>query len=310
MLNTHVSIVEVGPRDGLQNAPAALSTKNKALFIQKIVDAGIRRIEVASFANPKRVPQMAGAEDVIASLPEHQDISYIGLVLNIRGAERALKTKISELGSVVVATDTFGQKNQGQTVEQGVQISNDITRLAKAEGRKGQVTIAAAFGCPFEGDVEVTHVIDIAKRLAEAEPSEIAVADTIGVAVPSQVHELLGRLKEEVHHIPVRAHFHNTRNTGIANAWAAIESGVDTLDASLGGMGGCPFAPQATGNIATEDLVYMLDRSGVTSGVDINRLISATNWLEKAVGQELPGLVSKAGIFPNEKMKSNAFQSR
>ncbi|RMF07674.1 MAG: hydroxymethylglutaryl-CoA lyase [Alphaproteobacteria bacterium] len=296
-----IEILEVGARDGLQNEPEQIATEDKVALINRAIEAGIRRLEVASFVHPKRVPQMADAEAVLEALPDRDDVSYIGLVLNKKGALRALETKVDELGTVIVASDTFGQKNQGQTVEEGIAVASEIIRLARDAGRKGQVTISAAFGCPFEGEVPPARVIDIARRVAEAGPVDIAIADTIGVGVPSQVEELVGRLREELPAMPLRAHFHNTRNTGIANAYAAARSGVTTLDASLGGIGGCPFAPKATGNIATEDLVYLLQQSGYETGVDLQALIRASEWLEGLLNRPVPSLVSKAGGFPSPK---------
>jgi len=291
-------IVEVGPRDGLQNEPVNFSTADKVNFINRLLDAGIQRIEVASFVHPGRVPRMADAEQVLAALPDRDDVSYIGLALNRRGAERALKTKVNEISCVVVATDSFGRKNQGQTVDEGLLAVDEILDLTRRNGIKGQVTIAAAFGCPFEGEVPASRIIEIAHRVAEAEPMEIALADTIGAGVPGQVRELFSTLAEKIPHIPLRGHFHNTRNTGIANAFAALESGAHALDASLGGIGGCPFAPKATGNIATEDLVYLLHRSGVETSVSLPKLINCSQWIESKLGRSVPSLVSKAGDFP------------
>jgi hydroxymethylglutaryl-CoA lyase len=209
-----------------------------------------------------------------------------------------LETRVRELGAVSVASDTFAQRNQGQTSLESVQIAADIARFARSEGRRGQVTIAAAFGCPFEGEVDPAHVVAMACRLADAQPVEIVLADTIGVAVPSQVFELVSRVREAIAGMPVRVHLHNTRGTGIANAWAALEAGAATLDASIGGIGGCPFAPNATGNIATEDLLYMLERSGIETGYDLGKTMETAQWLEGEMGRKLPGLVSHAGAFP------------
>ena len=306
--NRPVELVEVGARDGLQNEKVVFDTASKLSLINRAIDAGVKRLEVASFVHPKRVPQMADAEAVIAGLPDSKDITYIGLVLNKRGVLRAIETRaggkrgIDEVGAVAVATDGFAQANQGQTRAESVEVAGDIIRLAKAEGMTGQITLSASFGCPFEGYVDPAVVVDMAKRSADFEPREIAIADTIGVGVPSQVTDLVGRLKEAVGHIPLRAHFHNTRNTGIANAWAAYVAGVDTLDASLGGMGGCPFAPKATGNIATEDLVYMLQQSDVEVGVSLEKLITAADWLGEKLGRPVPAMVAHAGGFPQPEM--------
>jgi hydroxymethylglutaryl-CoA lyase len=296
-----IQIVEVGPRDGLQNEPDIVSTADKLEMIGRMIDAGARRLEVASFVHPQRVPQMADAEAVIAGLPDRKDVSYIGLTLNKRGVLRALATKeggrrgVDEIGCVIVATDTFGQKNQGQTVAEGIAEASEMIRFAKENGLIAQVTISAAFGCPFEGDVPAQRIVDIARAVLEAGPSEIALADTIGVGVPAQVTDLYGRLREFVPaDIPLRAHFHNTRGTGIANAWAAIQAGVSVLDASLGGLGGCPFAPRATGNIATEELIYLAERSGLDHGMNLDAAIAANRWMAEILGRELPSLVARA----------------
>ncbi|SIN59796.1 hydroxymethylglutaryl-CoA lyase [Parasphingorhabdus marina DSM 22363] len=296
-----VQILEVGPRDGLQNEPDQIETADKLQLITRMIDAGVRRMEVASFVHPKRVPQMADAEAVIAGLPDRADMSYIGLCLNKRGVLRGLATRegnkrgIDEAGCVIVASDTFGQKNQGQTIEEGIRENREMIRFAKAEGLKAQVTISAAFGCPFEGAVPAETVIRIASEMAEEDPLEIALADTIGVGVPAQVEDLFGRLKQILpDHISMRAHFHDTRNTGIANAWAAVRSGVKTLDASLGGLGGCPFAPNATGNIATEDLINLLDRSGVEHGLNLRTAIKTNQWFAQILDRGLPSLVARA----------------
>ncbi|MEH6660359.1 MAG: hydroxymethylglutaryl-CoA lyase [Parasphingorhabdus sp.] len=298
---TAITILEVGPRDGLQNEAEIISTADKLGLITRMLDAGAKRMEVASFVHPGRVPQMADAEAVIAGLPDRDDVSYIGLCLNKRGVLRGLATRegnkrgIDEAGCVVVASDTFGQKNQGQTIKQGIKENREMIRFAKAEGLKAQVTISAAFGCPFEGAVDPQIVLHIAEEMAAEDPMEIALADTIGVGGPAQVTDLFGRLRELLpDHIGMRAHFHDTRNTGIANAWAAVQAGVATLDSSLGGLGGCPFAPNATGNIATEDLINLLDRSGVEHDLDLRKAITTNQWFETKLGRPLPSLVARA----------------
>ncbi len=299
-----VEIVEVGARDGLQNEKVLFSTEHKLALINGALDAGVRRLEVASFVHPKRVPQMADAEAVIAGLPDISDATYIGLVLNKRGLLRGLDTRegnkrgIDEVGCVAIASDTFAQKNQGQTSQESVDISKDIIRLARSEGLRAQVTISAAFGCPFEGRISHDRVIEMAKDLAEAAPLEIAIADTIGVGSPLRTTELFTRLREALPDMPLRAHFHNTRNTGLANAWAAVEAGVATLDASVAGLGGCPFAPKATGNIGTEDLLYLLEESDVSTGVDLEEMIKLAHWVEERLGRVPPAMVSQAGGFP------------
>jgi len=299
--NTPIELVEVGPRDGLQNEPDIVSTDDKLALITRMLDYGARRLEVASFVHPKRVPQMADAEAVIAGLPDIEDATYIGLALNKRGVLRGLETRaggkrgIDQVGCVIVASDTFGQKNQGQTIAEGIAENREMIRFAKAEGMSAQITISAAFGCPFEGDVAVETVLAIAEEIAAEDPVEIALADTIGVGVPAQVTELYSRLGELLGgKIPMRCHFHNTRGTGIANAWAAYEAGVRTFDASLGGLGGCPFAPKATGNIATEELIYLMSKSGIDSGVSLQGAISANHWFAQILNRELPSLVARA----------------
>lgn len=298
MLPEQIEIVEVAARDGLQNEKQIFTTAQKVALIERMVGAGAKRIEVASFARPDRVPQMADAEAVIAALDLPDDVITIGLVMNKKGTLRALHTKVREVGAVCVASDSFAEANQGQTSSGSTEVAADVVRFATAEGRRAQATIGAAFGCPFEGEVDPAHVVDLAERIAEAGPTEIALADTIGVAVPGQVFDLVSRVREAVGGLPVRVHLHNTRNTGIANAWAAVQAGAATLDSSLGGIGGCPFAPNATGNIATEDLIYLLDRSGISTGYDLTRTIDAAAWLAGEMGRSLPGLVSRAGPFP------------
>ena len=300
MLKNHaVELVEVGPRDGLQNEATIISTADKLALIRRAIDYGARRIEVTSFVNPKKVPQLADAEDLVAMLPEREDVTYIGLVLNRRGAERALATgRIDELGAVCVTSDSFGIRNQGQSSDESLAAAIEIVALAREAGRSGQITIATAFGCPFEGRVAIDRVVEMAKRAADARPREIALADTIGVGVPTGVSEMIGRVREAVGSLPVRAHFHNTRGTGVANVWAAVKEGAATVDASLGGLGGCPFAPGAAGNVATEDVIYMLEQSGVRTGVTLPQVVDAAGWLAGVMGRPLPAMVSKAPAFP------------
>jgi hydroxymethylglutaryl-CoA lyase len=298
MVTREVEIVEVAPRDGLQSEDVVLDTATKVELINRAVGAGIRRIEVCSFVNPARVPQMADAEAVLAALPARDDVTYIGLVLNRRGFERAAAAGLTEINVVAVATDTFAQRNQGATSDETVRVFEDIAPMARDAGIRPTLTISASFGCPYEGEVPVTRVVEIARRGSEAGASEIALADSIGAAVPTDVTERLAAARAVMGDVAVRAHFHNTRNTGLANAYAAIEAGVDALDASLGGIGGCPFAPNATGNIPTEDLVYLLSRMGVATGVDLERLTAIVPWIEAELGKRVPGLLSKAGLFP------------
>jgi hydroxymethylglutaryl-CoA lyase len=293
--------MEVSPRDGLQNESVRLSTDDKLTLIHRALDAGCKRLEVTSFAHPKVVPQMADAEAVCQGLPQRGDVIYTGLVLNQRGYERLLATgKVDEAGLVIPATDTFCQRNQGMDVAACVAMARQVLADARRRGLRAQATIAVAFGCPFEGEVPVGRVLDIAAALAEEGPVEIGLADTVGVGVPGQVLDLFGGLRELLGaEMPLRAHFHNTRNTGIANAFAAVQAGVATLDASIGGIGGCPFAPNASGNIASEDLQYMLERMGIDTGVRLDALIDAAGWLQGVLGKTLPSMVLKAGGFPS-----------
>jgi len=293
-----VEIFEVGPRDGLQNEPGVVPTATKIELIERMIAAGLRRIEVASFVNPARVPQMADAEEILRRLPRRVGVSYVGLVLNRRGFDRAVAAGCDEIGMAVVASDTFNRRNQGASTAESIAAWHDIAAAARAAGIRAQVTISAVCGCPFEGEVPSARVVDIARQVAESAPCEIALADTIGVGVPAQVSDLVHQVGAAVASIPLRVHFHNTRNTGLANAYAAVEAGIRVLDASLGGIGGCPFAPAATGNIPTEDLVYMLHRSGFETGVSLEKLIDASGWLQERLGRPVPGMLVKAGGFP------------
>jgi hydroxymethylglutaryl-CoA lyase len=290
----------VGARDGLQNESAVLSTGDKVALIRRSTDAGVRRIETASFVNPRLVPQMADAEAVMEALgatPDGQ--SYIGLVLNRRGLDRALATTVDEVNFVVGATDGFTTANQGSTVaETMAEIEAMLPEAARA-GRSTTVTISVAFGCPFEGEVSVAQVSALAARAAAAGAGEIALGDTIGVAVPAQVVDVAEVVGAVIGDARLRMHFHDTRNTGVANVYAALTAGVTTLDASMGGAGGCPFAPNATGNVATEDVVYALDRMGVSTGIDLEATIATGRWLGERLGRDLPAALGRAGGFPS-----------
>ena len=298
MLPQSIEIIEVGPRDGLQIEPDVMPTDVKVEFIKRLLDAGLRRIEVTSFVHPGKVPQMADAEQVVSALPRRDDVIYIGLALNARGFERAAAAGIDEVGFAVVASDTFNRRNQGASTEESIAVWKQIAAAAdSAEGIRASVMISAAFGCPFEGAVAESRVVGIAEELMTSDPMEIALADTIGVATPWQVRSLIEKLKPVIGQTPLRCHFHNTRNTGIANAFAAIESGASALDASTGGIGGCPFAPAATGNIATEDLAYMLRHSGIETGVSMPELLDAADWLGRQMNRAVPSMLSRAGDF-------------
>ena len=290
-----VEIVDVGPRDGLQNEERTLSPEVRAELCEKLASTGVPRVEAASFVNPKRVPQMAGAEEVMAAIERSPGTSYAGLVLNERGYERAIEAGVDEVRYAFPVTETFAERNQNTTVANATQLATRLVERARLDGVRVSITLSTAFGDPFEGRVEPAHVLEIAASVAASGPDEIVLADTIGVGVPSQVRELV----EEVatHGITVGCHFHDTRNTGIANAAAAVESGATVLDASVGGTGGCPFAPRATGNIATEDLVYLLHNMGYTTGIDLDALIEVATWLARQLDKDLPGQLHKAGNF-------------
>src|SRR5215210_6974532 len=260
----HIEIVDVGPRDGLQNEDKILSPEVRAELCEKLAAAGVPRVEAASFVNPKRVPQMAGAEEVMAALDRSPGTSYAGLVLNERGYERAIEAGVDEVRYAFPVTETFAERNQNTTVADATQLSERLVECARLDGVRVSITLSAAFGCPFEGRVEPKVVLDIAERVGAAKPDEIVLADTIGVGVPKGVRELVGGVLN--YGVTVGCHFHDTRNTGIANAIAAVEAGATVLDAAVGGTGGCPFAPKATGNIATEDLVYLLHGMGHETG--------------------------------------------
>ena len=288
-------ICDVGPRDGLQNEDTTLAPAVRAELCDRLAAAGVPRVEAVSFVNPKRVPQMAGAEEVMAAIDRREGTIYAGLVLNERGYERALAAGVDEVHYAFPVTDEFARRNQNTTVEGALETSDILVNRAANDFLRITVTLSVAFGCPFEGAVDPGRVLEIARRVAATGPDEIVLADTIGVGVPSQVETLVGGVAALG--ATVGAHFHNTRNTGYANAVAAVEAGATVLDASLGGTGGCPFAPRATGNIATEDLVYLLHGMGHETGIDLDALIGDAAWLGEQLGKELPGQLHKAGTF-------------
>jgi hydroxymethylglutaryl-CoA lyase len=296
-----VEIVEVGPRDGLQSNAQIVPTHVKVELINRLVDCGVRRIEVASFVNSQRVPQMADAEAVLAALPRRDDVRYIGLVLNRRGFDRALAANCGDISMVTAATDEFGMRNQGADSRTLNAMWREIAPLARNAKVRAEITISVAFGCPFSGEVATDRVVEIARELADSDPAAIVLADTIGVAVPSQVKDVFASVRKVVPlHIPLRAHFHNTRNTAVANAQAALDEGVRSFDASVGGIGGCPFAPNATGNVASEDLLYLFERSGYRSGIDLQRLIGTAQWLGEQLHIAMPSMLSRTGSWPKK----------
>jgi isopropylmalate/homocitrate/citramalate synthase len=290
-----IEIVDVGPRDGLQNEDKTLSPEVRAELCEKLAAAGVPRVEAASFVNPKRVPQMAGAEEVMSAIERSPGTSYAGLVLNEKGYERAIQAGVDEIRYAFPVTETFAKRNQNTTVANATQLGARLVERARLDGVRVSITLSVAFGDPFEGRVDPEHVLGIAASIAASGPDEIVLADTIGVGVPNQVHKLVEGVR--AHGITVACHFHDTRNTGIANAAAAVESGATVLDASVGGTGGCPFAPRATGNIATEDLVYLLHGMDYETGIDLDALIEVATWLAQQLDKDLPGQVYKAGDF-------------
>jgi hydroxymethylglutaryl-CoA lyase/(R)-citramalyl-CoA lyase len=289
-------IVDVGPRDGLQNEPDVVEPRVRAELVGRLAGAGLQAIEVASFVDPRRVPQMAGAEEVVAALDPKPNVVYAGLALNGRGYDRLVEAGLGEVRFAFGATESFNRRNQNASVEESLRAALEIVERARGDAIRATVTISVAFGCPFEGLVDEGHVLRLAERVAKAGPNAIVLADTIGVAVPVQVRRLVSGAAELG--LPVGGHFHNTRNTGYANALAGIEAGASVLDASVGGLGGCPFAPRATGNVATEDLVYLLHGEGVDTGVDVKALVEVSEWLEGVLGRRLEGQLYRAGVFP------------
>lgn len=290
-----VTICDVGPRDGLQNQPVTLEPTVRAELVDRLAAAGVPRIEAVSFVSPKHVPQMAMAEEVVSALKRREGVVYAGLAVNERGYERLRETVLDEVHYAFAATEEFNQRNAHASVAEGVAGAERIVELAKADGIRSTVTIGVAFGCPFEGAVDPGRVAELAARIVAAGADEVTLADTVGVGVPHQVRDLVGRAVALG--APVGIHLHNTRNTGFANAYAALAAGATVFDASVGGIGGCPFAPRATGNIATEDLVYLLHGEGVETGIDLGALIDVAIWLESRLGRELEGQVYKAGTF-------------
>jgi hydroxymethylglutaryl-CoA lyase len=298
-MSRRIEIVEVGPRDGLQNEKTLVEVDQKIEFIRRLQAAGARRIETVSFVNPNRVPQMAGAEEIMAAVAPQDDLSRIGLVLNMRGWDRAVAAGCEEANVVVCATDGFGIRNQGaSTAEQMDTLAAIAARRAAEGGPRLSVTFSVAFGCPFDGEVEQERLTELVAAAADLRIPEIAIADTIGVADPWMVRDRVEAARLAAPDAALRVHFHDTRNTGLANAYAAIEAGVDILDASCGGLGGCPFAPNATGNIGTEDLVYMLERGGFETSYDLGALIETAHWMAAVLGKPPAASVSRAGVFP------------
>jgi hydroxymethylglutaryl-CoA lyase len=297
-MTTVVELVEVSARDGLQNEPELLTTGQKLELIARSVASGLRRLEVASFVNPKKVPQMADAAEVMAGLPKADGVTYIALALNRRGFERAAEAGAREVNFVLVASDSFAMRNSGAPMLALVDALAEVTEAARPAGIRVSATVSAAFGCPFEGETPPERVTDLVRRARDTGVFEIALADTIGVGVPTQVRDLFSRAAAAAPGVQLRAHFHNTRNTALANALAAVEAGVKVIDGSLAGIGGCPFAPGAAGNVPTEDLVYLFERMGWRTGVNLDGAIETARFIGAELGKATPGMVSRAGGFP------------
>jgi isopropylmalate/homocitrate/citramalate synthase len=291
-----VTVVDVGPRDGLQNEPDVLAPGVRAELVERLARTGLPVIEAASFIDPRRVPQMAGAEEVAAAIDRVEGVVYAGLALNEQGYDRLVASGLDEVRFAFGATESFNQRNQNASVAESLAAARRIVERAKADGIRSAVTISVAFGCPFEGRVDEGRVLELAAEVASAAPDALLLADTIGVGVPSQAKRLVS--STEKLGVPVGGHFHNTRSTGYANALAAVDVGATILDASVGGLGGCPFAPNATGNIATEDLLYLLEGEGIETGIDLAALIEVSKWLETVLARRLEGQVYRAGPFP------------
>jgi len=295
-----LEFVEVSPRDGLQNEPNIVSTADKLALINHIIAARFRRLEAGSFVNPKKVPQMADGDAVFAGLPQRDDVTFIALALNLRGVERALAAGAKEINYVFCASDGFSVRNNGGTVEETFAVWPEVAAAAKAGGARLSAIVSTAFGCPFDGEVPVRRVVEVAERCVAQDIFELGLGDTIGVAAPSDVHERFRAVKAAIPaHVQLRAHFHNTRNTALANAVAAVEEGVRILDGSLGGIGGCPFAPGAAGNVPTEDLIYMFNRMGFDTGIDLDAAVEGAHFIGGVLGRTTPGMVSRAPKWPS-----------
>lgn len=303
-MSRFIEIVEVGPRDGLQNEKALISTEDKVAFIGRLEAAGAKRLETVSFVHPGRVPQMADAEAVMAALPPAQDVTRIGLVLNPRGWDRAVATGVDQANVSIAASDGFALKNSGMTVAQQVEMLGEIVgrshNMAGSPGAGPSVTaiISTVWGCPFDGEVSTDQVEALVRDVAALGVREIGLADTIGVGDPWAVRRKVAAARRAAPDAQLRLHFHDTRNTALANVFAGVEAGIDVIDASVGGIGGCPFAPGATGNVATEDVVYMLHRAGFETGYDLGALIETARWIGEKLGRPAPSALSRAGGWP------------
>jgi hydroxymethylglutaryl-CoA lyase/(R)-citramalyl-CoA lyase len=283
-----VTICDVGPRDGLQNEEQTLGPSVRAELVNRLAAAGLPKVEAVSFVSAERVSQMAGAEEVVAGIDRRDGVAYAGLVLNEKGYERFAATGLDELHFTLAATEAFNHRNANRSIDESVE---ELARIRTDS--PVSVSISVSFGCPFEGEVDPQMVLRLAERVTEAGADEVLFADTIGMGVPRQVRELLEGASGLG--VPVGLHLHDTRNTALANAYAALEAGATVFEASVGGLGGCPFAPRATGNVATEDLVYLFHGEGLETGIDLDALVSVAEWLEGVLGRPLPGRVYRAG---------------
>jgi (R)-citramalyl-CoA lyase len=283
-----VTICDVGPRDGLQNEEQTLEPSVRAELVNRLAAAGLSKVEAVSFVSAERVPQMAGAEEVFGGIDRRDGVAYAGLVLNEKGYERFAATGLDELHFTIAATEAFNQRNANRSVDESVE---ELARIRTDS--PVSVSISVSFGCPFEGEVDPQKVLRLTERVTEAGADEVLFADTIGVGVPRQVRELLEGASG--FGVSVGLHLHDTRNTALANAYAGLEAGATLFEASVGGLGGCPFAPRATGNVATEDLVYLFHGEGLETGIDLDALVGVAEWLEGVLGRPLPGRVYRAG---------------
>ena len=298
-MTRRIDIVEVGPRDGLQNDPGDLTTEQKLEFISRLEDCGVKRMESGSFVSPKAVPKMADSGAVFRGLDRRKNTRHIALALNEKGVRRAIDAQADEINFVLVAGEGFGERNQRMTPQQSADMLAQCAPLVHEAEIPLSATVSVAFGDPYSGEVDPGVVANLAAQAQRAGVAEVGLGDTIGVATPWDVRTVVERVRMEAPDVYLRLHFHDTRGAGLANVAAAVEAGVDVIDASCGGIGGCPFAPAATGNVATEDVVYMLERAGFETGLDLGKLIETAKWLETALGHPVSSSLSRAGGFPD-----------
>ncbi|MDJ0921271.1 MAG: hydroxymethylglutaryl-CoA lyase [Henriciella sp.] len=297
-MTRRIDIVEVGPRDGLQNDPGTLTTEQKLEFITRLEDAGVKRMESGSFVSPRAVPKMADSAEVFRGLDRTRKTRHIALALNEKGVRRAVDAKADEINFVLVAGEGFGLKNQRMTPQESADALAACAPLIHEAEIPLSATISVAFGDPYSGEVEPAVVANLAAQAQRAGVAEVGLGDTIGVATPWDVRNVIEQVRLQAPDVYLRLHFHDTRGAGLANVFAAVEAGIDVIDASCGGIGGCPFAPAATGNVATEDVVYMLERAGFETGIDLGKMIETAKWLEPLLGHKVSSSLSKAGAFP------------